>query len=193
MRTVLFLFSLVCLAACKKGEDDPFLSFRTRKNRVSGNWTLKQGQLTLHTEKASVTTDELYEYDKEQLNYTDVQKGNTLTGISHHLKISFDKKGKFKIEEETAGTQTEVSGTWDFENGVGKGKTKEYINMTITAVGSGKINYLDGFNKSQSNFTYRIKELRNKKMVLVAEQELIDDNSKGPVTIRVDAQYEFEQ
>lgn len=187
---LLFVF---VFESCKKGEDDPFLSLRSRKSRVAGEWQLKKGLLTVHSEKAGASTHEIYEYADDKLNYTDQTQGSRTDGIPHRLKLSFDKKGKFRLDEDVAGTVTELSGEWDFEKGTGEGKNKENINMTIRVVAKGKINYIDGFNKSQSNFTYRIKELRHKKMVLVTERQLIGDYAKDGVKIWVESEYEFEQ
>jgi hypothetical protein len=39
---LLFLFP----AACKKGENDPLISLRTRKDRVAGDWRLTGGSAT---------------------------------------------------------------------------------------------------------------------------------------------------
>lgn len=187
---LLFVF---VLESCKKGEDDPFLSLRSRKSRVAGEWKLKKGLLTVQSEKAGASTHEIYEYADDKLNYTNQTQGSRADGILHQLKLSFDKKGKFRLDEDVAGTVTELSGEWDFEKGTGEGKNKENINMTIRVVAKGKINYIDGFNKSQSNFTYRIKELRHKKMVLVTERQLIGDYAKDGVKIWVESEYEFEQ
>lgn len=51
MKKVFFLlavtiFSAVFISSCKKGEDDPFISFRSRDSRIIGTWVLKNKTYT---------------------------------------------------------------------------------------------------------------------------------------------------
>ncbi|MBL7931787.1 MAG: hypothetical protein JNL60_07795 [Bacteroidia bacterium] len=178
--------------SCKKGEDDPLLSLRTRKNRITGNWTLKSGYLDVHTENAPGVTDEHYEYSESDLSYKHVQKNSLETGVSHHLNIQFDKKGHFVVEEESNGNTFKAEGEWDFEDGQGKAKKKEYIQLKITSVLQGKTYYYDSFIKSNTHLVYRIKELRNKKLVLVSEKNMLYSFANAE-KYWFESQYEFTQ
>lgn len=186
--------SLIILAfqSCKKGEDDPFFSLRTRKNRASGSWTLKSGYLDVRIERAGSVSDEHYEFSETDLSYTELNTGKVENGISHHLKLELDKKGHFTIDEESYGVAFKADGEWDFEDGTGKGKNKEYLQLKITSVRQGKLLYYDGFNKSTSNFAYRIKELRNKKLVLVSDKNMVYDYASGD-KLWIESEYEFTQ
>ncbi len=192
--SILLVIGITILSlGCKKGEDDPFLSLRSRKTRVAGEWTLKKGFLTIHKESVKGVEDEKYDFDGGQQTYAGRWTDSITPVGTHSLKLVFDKKGKYRIEEDKNGVRVELSGDWDFENGTGKGKNKELLNMAITAVSRGQVKYVNGFNKSQAVFTYRIKELRNKKMVLVGDKDLIVDQKDQTLKIWVESQYEFEQ
>ena len=41
----LIFSSLLVFTGCRKGEDDPFLSFRSRTARLTGEWKLKSGEI----------------------------------------------------------------------------------------------------------------------------------------------------
>ncbi len=38
---IFFLILIACICSCKKYDDGPVLSLRTKKSRIVGNWTLK--------------------------------------------------------------------------------------------------------------------------------------------------------
>lgn len=96
---------LTVFTGCRKGEEDPFISLRTRKARVTGVWTIKKQNLEISLinsnssgsyinntemgidgEKVSInsTISESYEFS------TSIGKGDIAT------KITFDKDGNFK-------------------------------------------------------------------------------------------------
>ncbi|HRH63758.1 MAG TPA: hypothetical protein PLI68_10565, partial [Bacteroidia bacterium] len=47
------LAAVSVLPACKKGEEDPFLSLRSRKSRVAGEWTVESREEKVTTSKIS--------------------------------------------------------------------------------------------------------------------------------------------
>src|SRR6185436_4431068 len=68
---VFVLTMLVFFFGCKKGEEDPRISLRTRKARLAGEWRLKNGS-------ASYTIDnynENYLFDGTRLRMTTTQLG----------------------------------------------------------------------------------------------------------------------
>ena len=82
------------------------------------------------------------------------------------------------------------SGTWDFQGKVGKAKNKERISIKLNSLNNYS-NYLNMFNKAQTSFTYRLKELRNKRLVLVSDEEMVVlDSGEG---IYITNEYTFTQ
>lgn len=170
---ILFLFS-----ECKKGPDDPFISLRTRKARVVGDWKLSSGSRTdertynngtstIQNDNSSTTYDgNNYTYVLSQLfgssPYQQTESG-TFT-----MKMRFKKDGSFEIEQTKDGDVTTTKGTWNFTGKVGDNENKEQIllHYTYYADGNSTNNITSG---NQTDQAYSIRELRNKKMVLVAE------------------------
>lgn len=94
----LSLFLILPFQSCKKGEDDPFISFRSRKARVVGEWTVKE--------------------------ILDNGKPSPLDG---EIKIEFKKDGTGKITNTENNITTSSSMRWDFLGGNGDFKKKERL------------------------------------------------------------------
>lgn len=141
---------------CKKGEDDPFLSLRTRKARVAGEWKITSIK---STDVSGTATDIM---TMNGSTYTETDASGTSTG-TWTLEYTFEKDGTYKSTENMDGVLSTSEGTWNFTSGVGKSKNKSQITLyetTITSPGSSSTytgNYVD--------IAFDLKELRNKKMV----------------------------
>ncbi len=170
MKKVLFTLAAVAISAvvfdsCKKGEEDPFLSLRSRKARLVGEWKLSAGTETYVSGGATTTT-----------TYTETQKTETAgsnsvtTGYTSTIKI--EKDGSFSwTEVETVGsvvTTTTNEGTWNWVGRVGEAKNKEYVVFTVT-----KVTQASGSTTSTNSctggdcftVTWRLKTLKNKELV----------------------------
>jgi hypothetical protein len=95
--------------------------------------------------------------------------------------MNFEKNGNVKITETYDNLTYIANGTWDFNTGVGVSKSKEQINIHITyasyPIGSTK------FSGNQTELTYTLTELRNKKMILYqSKKEENSDNSSKSIT-----------
>ncbi|MES2679265.1 MAG: hypothetical protein V4635_05240 [Bacteroidota bacterium] len=192
--SIALLIIQLLFSGCKKGEDDPLISFRTRKARVVGNWTMKEGKIYSSNTLGDITTisntqihENTYDGETEQFNAGVSVGTSTFTG-TRHTTFKFERNGNFKSEQ-TFGTGTTIlTGTWNFTNGVGKHKNKEQIVITKLSV-----NYNGSSSASAGNkpyYTYNIKELRNKKIVLVAESS---ENQNAYQERIYNEEYSFEQ
>jgi hypothetical protein len=192
MNQKLFLASFISLlifSECKKGPDDPFISLRSRKARVAGDWKLSSGTETsssnysggssIHQETETTTYD-----GSSYTTVTDETVGptsyhDTETG-AYSLKVSFKKDGSFEMEESRDGDASTSKGTWNFTGKVGDLKNKEQIVLSVTSEsGSG---YSSTSSGNQVDKTFNIKELRNKKMVLVFEEGSTSSDTFGSTT-----------
>ena len=43
--SILLIISTITVQSCKKGENDPLFSLRTRTNRLSGNWKVVKEEI----------------------------------------------------------------------------------------------------------------------------------------------------
>lgn len=182
---ILALISCFLFSTCKKGEDDPSISLRTRKNRLTGEWRLVSGSANLTADGYNDT----YTFDGTNVTWT-----STLyypaTG-KYTLYLVIKKDGTFSVKEVFAGARLEASGTWNFNTGIGEAKKKEKVIFSINEVQSG---YTDGdnlFNRFSTNFEYSIKELRNKKLVIHSTGKLFSDAKGKYITFSTD--YTFQQ
>ena len=156
--TVVLLF-LTTLYGCKKGDHDPFISFRSRKARVSGEWKLTKGSFITTGGATSITTSFDGTNKTENSNTTPYTQKRTFKKNGDYTCITTDNDN-LKVEE----------GSWNFTGGVGGFKNKEQL---VTYVYKETIT--QGSTTSSFTYTgtmapteiYSIDELRNKKMVLL--------------------------
>ena len=175
LRSAVLIISLATVFSnCKKGDDDPVLSLRTRKARVVGDWHIESGSVSFtYYKKSGSTFNQRITFSNTNATMTETYQGGipTIYTGSYLLNMSFKKDGKFEMSETFAGYIVKASGRWNFVNGVGELKNKESINIVLDATTSGDTqNGL--FNKFNTEFSYRIKELRNKKMVIETSNQL---------------------
>ncbi len=157
----------VTFSGCKKGEDDPFLSLRSRKARVVGDWKVisyKYTDVSVSPTLGTTTYTTVMNGSTYTTTQTDVSGTTTSTG-TWTSEYKFDKKGEFTWTDNRDADLYSVSGTWNFTSGVGELKNKSQLTLygqSITGGGNSSTytgNYVD--------IAYDIQELRNKKMVWV--------------------------
>lgn len=175
--------------SCKKGEDDPRISLRTRKARLCGEWRLVSGSMSFNSDsyaqKFEFDGSNFTEYDTYTGGYPVVYKGKYV------LNLNIKKDGTFALSEAAGSNALDASGTWRFNSGVGKRKSKESVIFDITTVNSGNISDKHVFNYNSSSFSYSIKGLRNKELHLEA-YELLESNS-GNDEVSQNSYFEFIQ
>ncbi len=133
-------------SGCKKGDNDPFFSFRSRAGRVEGKWAVSKGSGTSVDNNQKTTT-----WTYANPVYTKVKDGNTSTD-SITYTYEFTKDGKFtftEIQTENGTTSTStVTGTWNFTDGVGDKPNKSQIILT-----TGTVTWTMTYNGSSSSYT----------------------------------------
>lgn len=150
------LSSAFVFNGCKKGENDPFLSFRSRKARVAGEWKMVDFKST-DTDASGTTT-----VTSNGSTYTVSDGSGSLTGTIS-WEYTFEKDGNYNFTKVEDGVQETGKGVWNFTSGVGELKNKSqitlyetsYTNPAGTATWTG--HYVD---EAQD-----LLELRHKKMV----------------------------
>jgi hypothetical protein len=94
------------ISSCKKGEDDPFLSLRSRDARLKGEWKLVKKNLT------EDNTTETF----DGTTYTILQNGVVVNEYAYQRKMTIEKKGTFKIEVVADGETYNSNGHWGWLN-----------------------------------------------------------------------------
>ncbi len=181
---LLFISSVISLftfSDCKKGVDDPFISLRTRKARLTGDWKMSSGSLKRtdtrfnSTYWVSFSTD----YDGSTYKTTTTNKSGiyeTKQG-TYSLRIIFKKDGGFEMTEETDGNTVVSKGNWNFSGGVGNNKKKEQVILNFhSKENNGQNNIFKGTAETR---ILSIKELRNKKLVLTFEDYYKTTSASG--------------
>lgn len=187
----LLLFSL--LTACKKGENDPLLSLQSRKSRIAGAWRVSKGKVTVDVFNTSsgYHFDGVYTIDGNTIKGTET----TLTAYAQVsgnfvLDMVIDKKGSFSFNENIQASNIQAKGTWNFAGNIGDEKNKESAIFQLESVSNGSSGS-HFFNHFSMTFKYRIKELRDKVLVL-SSNESVYVNTKGD-TQKIAAEFTFVQ
>ena len=175
------LLALVICASlfttCKKGKDDPSISFRTRKARLTGDWTMTKGTVALsYFYNPDPPYNELFSFNGSDmtLNTTETTQQPIIYVGKYFLFLSIKKDGKFSLTETITGTSVstfKASGTWNFTSGVGEAKNKEGVVLKIEDVTGGESDeHL--FNRFGMELTYKITELRHKELALESDGQI---------------------
>ncbi len=167
------LFITFIISSCKKGKDDPFFSFLTRKQRLAGDWEMTSGAAVFtYYQPGKPVINDYFKFEKGALtlNETETSGPPTIYTGKYALTLSFKKDGKFTFTETITGTTRQLltgSGSWNFTSGVGQYKNKECVTLKISNVsGDGPNDHL--FNCMSSEFTYKLIGLKNKEIKMEA-------------------------
>ena len=164
---------------CKKGDKDPFISLRSRKARVVGDWKVsKYTSSTASVSGGGSTSTDSYSFDGSTFTETYTSSGSTSTNVAVGTwTYKFEKDGKYSMS--SASTQSgntssyTESGTWNFTGGIGKDvKKKSQIVLTTlstTRSTSGGTTYSNSDTYTGADAPIQILqlvELRNKEMII---------------------------
>lgn len=156
IKKIAFLILLFAglLSSCRKGKEDPILSFHSRAARVSGEWNIvrfNETQSTLYEYTNGTSLTKTYNRYFGPVNYQESSSDTGNTFLTFNGKISqsqfhFSKSGNWnsKIEyylylpQAVGGfyiskTRIEEEGKWEFNGKNGDLKNKESMNVTTTA------------------------------------------------------------
>lgn len=154
---LIFLVAIIIvplLSGCfAVGEDDPFISFRTRKNRVIGEWDVNYAYSNIRTLiEGSDNLRTITEVDgtnwKEEIYVLGTDSVKETDGTVTDYTMTMDKKGQFNfvyeyeiVEEETdlegnttittINRKNTMEGTWNFLANIDDYSDKERITFVI--------------------------------------------------------------
>jgi hypothetical protein len=165
----LAILSLAFLAACKKGENDPFMSLRTRNARITGTWKLTKQETT--ETNAFSGMSEVYSSSFDGTNLTTTEPGGSTT-ISYSHSIEINKDGTYNMTRVEGGTSYQSNGNWWWLNS----KKKKV-----------RIAFDDDWG------SFYIDRLKNKELVLTVDESYSTSDSGGNSSYTNTGKFEFEK
>lgn len=154
---VLFI-GVLTLEGCRKGENDPLISLRSRDARVTGEWKLVEFESTrtevYSEDNTTVTVVRTASYDGT--TWTRTNPGGT-NSFSYSRNIIIDKDGKYVFKEAEDGDRYEESGRWSW---LDDAKNKRRILL-------------------DSHGTFYIDQLKNSEMIFTVDSEDSEIDSDG--------------
>jgi hypothetical protein len=168
---LLLLTTVVTLQGCKKGENDPFISLKSRDARITGEWELTKMESTnysynksndsqAYAETRTRTFDGIQMTYSTKINFDDPEYVDIDTTYTHSYSrvMVIDKNGNYKGTFSEDGGTTELTGNWWWLN---DNKKKTRISLD---------DYWD---------SYEIDRLKNKELILKQEFTYNGTDSSG--------------
>jgi hypothetical protein len=163
---LLLLTAVVTLQGCKKGENDPFLSLRSRDARITGEWELMKMETSIRIKYTSESSSASEIIETTSFNGTHL----TFTGKVYHMSgpvdttytnsynyvLVIEKDGNLTTTTIEKGNTSEYSGNWWWLNGKKK-KTR--------------IAFKDDAN------SFEIDQLKNNELILKKELTSYETNT----------------
>lgn len=107
--TIVVAMIAVVFSGCKKGEDDPFLSFRSRNARIIGEWiinTMSQTTTTVDETNSTNTVNSDYSHSKNTEIETVTISGNKKTEVINTTEIDESRSTNYDFVDEEFVTTT---------------------------------------------------------------------------------------
>lgn len=179
---------------CKKGPNDPTISFISRKSRVAGEWKYASGEGKSYD---GMNEHREFTYDGSTINEkitTTTPAGSSTVLTSRTISVTFEKDGTYEQITTTttpspaATTDTETeTGTWNFTGSVGNNNNKDHIVMTTLSLTDVYVTAA-GTTTTTNSYTgedapvavYFLDKLANKEIVITYEGTTTSAN--GTVT-----------
>jgi hypothetical protein len=128
-KVLLLFFTVSLIFGCKKGDNDPVFSLKSRKARLTGAWVVESAEWN--------SGDTTWIFDGTNLTRTDT---NSIDVVDYSYKMEFDAAGNYVTTMITtypidnpdttlSGVSCELveSGLWNFTGGAGTTKTKSEL------------------------------------------------------------------
>ena len=182
--TLLIISLIFLMPGCKKGPNDPFLSFKCRKARVVGTWTVTSYKSTYSSSGGNTST-----HIMTNGNYSDTYNSFTTTGVET-FSYEFLKDGTWTLTNNSDGDLYTSEGTWNFTGKIGENKNKDHIVMMITK--STDPNSTQTYVGDEFDAGIFIDELRSKKMVWTSHVVYTDNGGASTFNSTSDDEWVLE-
>lgn len=169
------IMTATVLDSCKKGENDPFLSLKSRKSRMAGEWTITKGEGSTSDPASQTTSTWTYDGSTYTVNATVGSTTFPPATSTRTMTITIEKDGTYSSSTSiTSGNNTTTmteKGTWNFTGKIGEWKNKDHVvfspteqttvanNTTSTSTYTGDdspsyIMYIDQLKSKEMVWTY---------------------------------------
>ncbi len=180
----LVIINGILFNACKKGENDPSLSLKSRTARLNGEWKLISGEITTTTD--TNTTVETYDGATVVTTYNGTQVSN----VVYTDNITFDKNGTYTRSWTSDTASYTENGYWAWMN---KNKEADIKNKEALGMSATKFTDSNGSVSSNAGFfvagIWMLDELSSTKMVVIVDGSSTTDN----VTSKKQGSYSYEK
>ncbi|MDD5570279.1 MAG: hypothetical protein PHD97_03890 [Bacteroidales bacterium] len=172
------LFVMPLFNGCKKGESDPFLTLKSRKSRLVGEWDVTKDKIV--SVYGSTTVNE--SFDGGTYTYT---AGTTSVTGTYTWTITVDKKGTWTAKQSItcagATQSTDYEGIWYFVDGNKDSDVKdgERVAFEIT-----KETQVDASGTTITSFVncnytiYLLKELKSKEIIMTGDYTVTSSSTQ---------------
>lgn len=113
------LFTIAILTTtmngCKKGENDPLISLKSRDSRITGIWVLSKVDMksaNSNNYSGDIVNSSITDAF-DGTSWTHVESGTT-TSWSYSYEVTIEKDGTFSSVEVSNGDKTEETGYWNW-------------------------------------------------------------------------------
>ena len=145
---VIVSLSIIVIPSCKKGEDDPFISIRSRDARITAKWKLVNLEST--SSGPSSTTTSVLNGSLLTVTYTSPSYGSSSSTSSYSLDLEINSDGTSSSTEILDGDISTSKSTWNWKND----------NNDKTSI------YLYGGNAYFFGGSYTVDRLSSKELIL---------------------------
>jgi len=133
--SILLITILTTISSCKKGEDDPFFTLRSRTSRLVGEWKVSELDYNVKRTEDGITTDATYTYLNGDIKIS--YKDGTYFDYKLFDRYTFEKNGTYERRiEYPNGSYKLTEGNWSWlkkNKDLGL-KNKEAILLTATMI-----------------------------------------------------------
>lgn len=131
---------ICCNLSCKRGKEDPFLSFRSRTSRITGEWKLTKisGEHTEVREFDSYTIKQNWDFESKDgrdsliiTKSSDVWSADVIeVHRTYECRLTMNKdnscSAKYSKKIDNGTEKWDYAGGWDW---LDEGKNKQYVNI----------------------------------------------------------------
>jgi hypothetical protein len=175
------MIAIPTFQSCKKGENDPAISLKSRKARLVGEWSLKEGVLT----SVNGGTSTILTYNGTTLSFS---SGGS---VNYTQTMEIIKDGTFKNTTLNNGATRIDEGQWYF---MGANKDKDLKNKEVVAFFVTQISYtpaggttsIGTYKGIQPDYMWQLDELKSKEIIVKYDESSTEggstDTYSGTVT-----------
>lgn len=164
---------LLVMDSCRKGPEDPLISLRSRKNRITGHWKIVSG----HEKYVRINSNRISSTTISDNTYFKTTSGKITESGTITIEYYFEKNGTYiflRTEQHDGRSDTIIAkGSWSFLNANENLKNKETIVLTQMRyyLSAGAVKNQDSYATNNTGIIWTIQCLKNKSLIIHTEVE----------------------